>query len=312
MRSSSPPMPDRSAPGPTSSDAGPAVPILPGLSAFIGPYQGLILDLWGVVHDGHEPYPGALDALVRLRAEGKLVCLLSNAPRRCAPVAARLAELGISPAHYDHLLTSGELTFEALRNPPDAWHAALGRRFLHIGPARDRTVFAGVARTAVAAPADADFMLNTGIANYGETLADYEGLLVACAERGLPMVCANPDLVVLIGTTMEICAGTLALRYEELGGQVRYHGKPHPPAYRSCLERIGITDRNRVVAIGDSLRTDVAGAEAAGIDAVLVTGGIHAEELGGAGGDRPDPAKLAAVLAASGHRPVAAIARLRW
>ncbi|EWY37501.1 HAD family hydrolase [Skermanella stibiiresistens SB22] len=288
------------------------MPVHPGISAVADRYDGYILDLWGVLHNGVEPYAGVIDCLERLKAAGKRVCLLSNAPRRRAGVVAKLEGMGITSGHYDHLMTSGEATHDALADPPDAWHAALGRRCLHIGPPRDQDVFEGLGLEMVNDPALADFVVNTGIDDFDETIADYDPVLKACAERSLPMVCANPDLVVVVGTKMAICAGMLAQRYEELGGSVRYHGKPHAPVYKRCFDLLGISDRTRIVAVGDSFRTDVAGANAAGIDALLVTSGIHLEELATAWGEHPDPVKLAAAAAASGHVPRGAIPRFHW
>jgi HAD superfamily hydrolase (TIGR01459 family) len=296
----------------TSQDTPTTLPVFAGISGLADRYDGYILDLWGVLHNGVEPYPGVIDCLDRLRALGKRVCLLSNAPRRCASVRQKLAGMGITPDHYDHLMTSGEATHEALINPPDDWHAALGKRCLHIGPPRDKDVFENVGLEMVDDPAQATFVVNTGIDDFDETIADYEPILQACASRSLPMVCANPDLVVVVGTKMVICAGMLAKRYEELGGSVRYHGKPHAPVYRRCFDLLGLHDRQRIAAVGDSFRTDVAGAVAAGIDAVLVTSGIHLEELATAWGEHPDPRKLAVAAAASGHIPKAAIPHFRW
>jgi HAD superfamily hydrolase (TIGR01459 family) len=296
----------------TSQDTPTTLPVFAGISGLADRYDGYILDLWGVLHNGVEPYPGVIDCLDRLRASGKRVCLLSNAPRRCASVRQKLAGMGITPDHYDHLMTSGEATHEALIDPPDDWHAALGKRCLHIGPPRDKDVFENVGLEIVDDPTQATFVVNTGIDDFDETIADYEPILQACASRSLPMVCANPDLVVMVGTKMVICAGMLAKRYEELGGSVRYHGKPHAPVYRRCFDLLGLHDRQRIAAVGDSFRTDVAGAVAAGIDAVLVTSGIHLEELATAWGEHPDPRKLAAAAAASGHIPKAAIPHFRW
>ncbi len=283
-----------------------------GLSAIIDRYDGVILDLWGVIHDGEKPYEGVADCLDRLREAGKAVCLLSNAPRRIGGVVAKLAGMGIGRERYHHVMTSGEAAHEALKRRDDPFHAALGRRLFHIGPERDRDVYESLDLTPVADPREADFALNTGIDDFDETLADYEPALEACAAARLPMICANPDLVVLVGAKMVICAGALAQRYEALGGVVAWHGKPHAPVYARCLDLMGVADPARILAVGDSLRTDVAGANAAGIDSALVTGGIHREELGGAWGDHPNPARLEAAVAASVQTPTYAIPRLVW
>ncbi|MBB3263233.1 HAD superfamily hydrolase (TIGR01459 family) [Azospirillum sp. OGB3] len=285
---------------------------LSGIASVIDRYDGVILDLWGVLHDGEQPYPGVPECLDRLRAAGKVICLLSNAPRRTGGVIAKLDGMGIGRERYHHVMTSGEAAYDALRDRDDPWHAALGRRLYHIGPDRDMDVYEGLDYTLAASPDEADFVVNTGIVDFGESLSVYEPALEACRRRNLPMVCANPDLIVMVGEQMVICAGTLAQRYEEMGGDVFWHGKPHAPVYDRCLSLMGIKDKGRILAVGDSLRTDVAGANAAGIDVALVTFGIHREELGGAWGEAVDPAKLAAAAAASGHQPTYGLPSLRW
>ena len=288
------------------------VPQIAGLSTVVGRYDGMILDLWGVIHDGERPYPGVVECLDRLTAAGKRLCLLSNAPRRTGGVIAKLAGMGIGPERYRHVMTSGEATYEALRDRNDPWHAALGTRLYHMGPERDVDVYDGLPYAVAGRPEEADFVLNTGIVDFDEGLDDYAPALQACRDRGLPMVCANPDLVVMVGERLVICAGTLAARYEAMGGTVFHHGKPHAPVYHRCLALMGITNKRRILAVGDSLRTDVAGANAAGIDSALVTGGIHREELGGAWGTAADPERLAAAIEASGHLPTWALPRLVW
>jgi len=289
------------------------VPMLSGLEQIADRYDGFILDLWGVVHDGVRPYPGVLDCLTALRAAGKRVCLLSNAPRRVSAAAAKLTGMGVGADLYDALYTSGEASFEALRDRSDPWHAALGAKLLHVGPPRDNDIYDTLAdRQRVATPEAADFVVNTGIDENDETLADYAPLLDRCLERRLPMLCANPDLVVVIDDQMVICAGELARYYTERGGDVFYHGKPHAPVYRRCFELLGGLAPSQVLAVGDSLRTDVAGANAAGIDSLFITGGIHREELGAFHGRLPTPEKLSELLADSPHRPTYAASGLTW
>ncbi|MDG5495969.1 TIGR01459 family HAD-type hydrolase [Niveispirillum sp. BGYR6] len=290
-----------------------ALPLIDGLSAIVDRYDGFILDLWGVIHDGVRPYPGVVHCLTELRNRGKRVCLLSNAPRRVPAAVAKLNDMGVDVDLYDAIFTSGEATYEALLDPPDEWHQGLGRNLFHIGPPRDNDVYETLPnRRRVHTPDQADFVLNTGIDDFDETLADYEPVLTACVERRLPMLCANPDLVVVVDNKLVICAGELARRYEDLGGEVRYHGKPHAPVYRRCFQLLGDLSPSRILAVGDSLRTDIAGANEAGIDGLLVTGGIHREELGTNWGSHPDPQSLGRLVETSGHRPVAAIPGLRW
>lgn len=286
--------------------------LLTGLSELAPAYDGLILDLWGVLHDGAAPYPGAVDALTRLKRAAKRLVVLSNAPRRAALVEKRMNQIGIAPGLYDHVHSSGEEAWQHLARRDDPFYAALGRRCYHIGPMRDDNMLAGTGLTRVATIGEAEFVLNTGPSDWDETVAQYEPLLQAALARALPMVCANPDLVVMQGDRRSICAGAVAQRYEALGGRVRWHGKPFPSVYATCFALIGIADRRRILAVGDSLRTDIAGANAAGIDSVLVTGGIHAEELGAEDGAPLDLERITRAAAASGHTPNAAIAQFRW
>jgi HAD superfamily hydrolase (TIGR01459 family) len=247
----------------------------------------------------------------RLRERGKRVAVLSNAPRRASEVARRSAELGILPALYDAIHSSGEETWLHLKERPDAFHRSLGRAAYHLGPERDRGLLEGLELDETTDLGTASFLLNTGAHLAQSEVADYEPILEPAARRGLPMVCANPDLEVIRGGRREICAGMLALRYEELGGTVRYHGKPHESVYRRILPQLG-ADRARILAVGDSLRTDIAGARRAGIPALLVTGGIHAEELGVAAGGHPDPELLAGICARAGERPDLAVPAFVW
>ncbi len=290
----------------------PAITILPGLRDLAPAYDGFILDLWGVVHDGYKLYDGVVHCLEELHNHGKRVTMLSNAPRRAETVADAMTEMGLDRALYDHVLSSGELAYRALEARIDPWHADLGRRCLHMGPDRDKGLFDGLGVEIVADPDEAQFIVNTGPWLDGETVGDYEKVLTACARRNLAMVCANPDLEVIRGGRRIICAGTLAARYEELGGEVHYHGKPFAAAYRACLEQMGLDDPGRILAIGDSLRTDIKGALDAGIDAVLVTSGILAEELGTGYGEHPDPERLQAACERAGHIPNAAIPAFIW
>lgn len=286
--------------------------LLTGLGEIAPHYDGFILDLWGVLHDGSAPFPGVLEALGALRAADKRIAVLSNAPRRAALVAARMTEIGIPPALYDFVHSSGEEAWQHLARRDDPFYAALGRRCYHMGPARDDNMLDGIDLVRVPDIATAEFILNTGPSEWDETVAQYEPLLRAALARDLPMICANPDLLVIHQGHRSICAGAVAQRYEALGGRVRWHGKPCPSVYATCFARLGIAARRRILAVGDSLRTDIAGANTAGIDSLLVTGGIHAEEFALGPGEQPDLERLAAGIAASGHSPSAVVARFRW
>jgi HAD superfamily hydrolase (TIGR01459 family) len=288
------------------------ISIYPGLRDLAGRYDGFIVDLWGVLHDGIQAFPAALDCLAELHRRGKRLVILSNAPRRVASVVARNSEIGIDPGCYHGAMSSGEAAWQHLKTRPDAWYRALGRRCYHLGPERDWGMREGLDYDFVATVEQADFVLNTGAGRPEDRVEDFEPLLQAALARRLPMVCANPDLEVIRGGRREICAGAIAARYETLGGEVRYHGKPARDIFETCLALLEIADRSRVANIGDSLRTDVAGARAAGIDALFVAGGIHGEALGIAPGEAPEPARLAAFCKAAGERPAAALPLLRW
>lgn len=280
---------------------------LSGFSALVDNYDGFILDLWGVIHDGVRPYPGAIDCLRRLREASKPAVLLSNAPRRVHIAQHSMRNMGIADDLYTGCLTSGEATHVMLRDRTDPWFARLGDRVYHLGPERDRNVMEGLPLTRAGNPADADFVLNTG-ADADRSLTEvaaYEDILQACRAASLPMICANPDLVVIRGGIPELCAGALAQRYEELGGIARWIGKPDPTIYAPVLEMLD-TPKPRVLAVGDALRTDIAGAAAVGIDACWVLGGIHAAELG------HNTARIEAAAAAADLHPVATLPAFTW
>ena len=273
-------------------------------------YDGFVLDLWGVVHDGVTPYPGVLDCMAALLAAGKRIALLSNAPRRADDVVRRITAIGVPRGLYHAVMSSGEEAWQYLKRRDDPFHARLGRSCLHICSERDLEIREGLDLAYVETPAAADFILNTGPAGWDDTLDDYAPLLAAARERGLRMVCANPDLMVMHGAKMALCAGALAQHYEAIGGAVRWHGKPYPSVYESCLDLLGIADRGRILAIGDSLRTDIAGATGAGIDSLLVAGGIHAGEFLVDG--RLDLGRIETAAEAEHVRPSAVAARFNW
>lgn len=285
--------------------------MLDGVAALADRYDGFILDLWGVVHDGRKPYPGVAEALGKLKARGKRIAFLSNAPRRSFVVDALLTGMGLDRALWDGTMTSGELAWRHLKHRDRADFAALGVKALHIGPERDLSVPADTGVELVGSAEEADFVLNTGpepaLGNHD--IEPYRAALAACAARRLPMVCVNPDRHVMVGDERVICAGALADLYSELGGPPAIEiGKPDPACYPPVLDLLGITDRARVVAIGDSPHTDLAGAQSAGIDAVWALTGLAAH----AHGAKPDPEVLAQVAATEGVRPVAALLGLRW
>ena len=288
------------------------VQLIGGLRELAPRYDGFILDLWGVIHDGLAPIPGAIDCLQLLIDSGKRIVLLSNAPRRADDVVRRITAVGVPSGLYHHVMSSGEEAWQCLKRRGDPFYAALGRRCLHIGSERDLEIREGLDLEYVDAPEEAQFILNTGPAGWDDRIEDYEPLLCNALSRALPMVCANPDLVVMRGSTLHLCAGALAKWYEEAGGRVRWHGKPFRSVYDACLRLLGIEDRSRILAVGDSLRTDIAGAAGAGIDSLLIAGGIHAEEFGTLGERHPDLARVEATLRESGYDPVGVAWSFCW
>ncbi|WP_420346425.1 TIGR01459 family HAD-type hydrolase [Pelagibius sp.] len=284
----------------------------PGLAALADRYDAFIVDLWGVMHDGIAAFPDAVAALEALKAAGKRSVILSNAPRRADVIVARNAELGIDPGLPDALMSSGEDAWQHLDQRPDPWYRALGRRCYHLGPERDYGMREGLDLDFVERLEDADFILNTGNLSPLDSVETYDDFIAEALALGLPMICTNPDLVVVRGGKREICAGAIAVAFEQRGGEVRWHGKPHPEVYRTCFALLPEVAPERIAAIGDSLRTDVAGAAAAGIDCIFVAAGIHGEELGVDKDGTIDPERYAAMIADAPAEPSAVMPFMRW
>jgi HAD superfamily hydrolase (TIGR01459 family) len=273
-----------------------------GFAALAEGYDGFIVDLWGVVHDGVKLYPGALDSLSRLRAAGKRVVFLSNAPRRPAGIAAALAGMGVTKELYAGIMSSGEAVHLGLRDRTEEF-AGLGKRIYHLGPPRDRDVFETLPYEQAVDPAVADFILNTGPDDVlgPQDPELYRPVLVAGLKAKIPMVCANPDYEVIRDGRRIICAGLLAELYKAEGGVVIQRGKPDAAIYGPTLAMLG-TRREWTLAVGDSLRTDIAGAKAAGIDSCWVLSGIHALH----------PENATAEAEAHGVMPRAILAGFAW
>ena len=282
--------------------------LVEGFAALAPDYDAVLCDVWGVVHNGLTALAPAGEALTRFRHRGGTVLLISNAPRPGPAVIRMLDRLGVPRTGYDDIITSGDLTREFIAS-------RASRAVYHIGPERDRGIFEGLDLTFSPVEA-ADYVICTGLFDdERETPEDYRPLLERMYERRLLFVCANPDLVVERGDRLIYCAGAVAELYGELGGEVLYAGKPHRPIYDAALARLA-TKRGaaipnaRVLAIGDSIRTDLAGAAALGIDGLFITRGIHAEELGGR--DDPDPERLGRFFREAGVTPRAVMRELAW
>lgn len=291
------------------------VPVLTGMAELMDHYDGFIVDLWGVIHDGERLYSHVINTLQHMKKYRKSICFLSNAPRRVSMLEDGLTEMGVDRTLYDSVMSSGEAVFGELLNRANPWFASLGRCFYHLGPERDEYLFDGLGliRTTMN---KAGFILNTGIYNFDDTPDTFMDLLMEGRRYNLPMVCANPDQVIVREGQMICCAGAIAERYRSLGGEVVYRGKPDPAIYDICLSLLGTSDRSRVAAVGDSFATDIAGAAAARIDSVLVAGGIHAEELGlppeNPHGEMPDPIMVMEASRKRALSPVAVIPVFDW
>jgi len=266
----------------------------------------LLSDIWGVVHNGLEAFPEACEALHNHRSRGGTVILITNAPRPADSVQRQLRKLGVADGAYDAIVSSGDLTRHYVADHP-------GRRVFWLGPERDNSIHRGL--DAVLSPLEqADYLVCTGLLDdETETAEDYRPMMLQARDRNLPFICANPDIVVERGDRLIYCAGAIAELYRELGGEVIFYGKPHRPIYERAMELAAEQRRgepvshSRVLAIGDSVRTDLAGALAFGIDCLFVTRGIHSEEFEGI--DQLDPASVKELF---GHPPKALIRELRW
>jgi len=284
--------------------------VLSGLSEISADHDGIICDVWGVLHNGREPHLKAAEALRRFRRECGPVVLLSNAPRLVPTLLKHFEIIGVPTDCFDAIVTSGM----AARNDLIARgrEHGMGRRLkmFHLGPERDRDVFDGLAIDCVAAD-DAEIILCTGLFDdEHETPEDYEAQATDWQARGLTMLCANPDLVVQRGGQLIYCAGAVAALYERLGGTVVYFGKPHPAVYDVTLDslrRVSGRTITRPLAIGDAMATDLKGANAMGVEALFIAHGIHAAELGEVTGEN-----LSQLFDKAGVRASAAMRELVW
>ena len=282
-------------------------PLITHAGALLTGYDVLFCDVWGVVHDGRTAYVEGCAALHRFRERGGTVILVSNAPRTAPVVADILASKDVPDNCWDAIISSGDL----------ARNHATARGFTdvhHIGPERDLDVFdnSGLARVALD---EAAAIFCTGLRHdRRETGEDYRSRLTPALETGLPFICANPDLVVDVGGDLLPCAGAIAKVYEDMGGSVFWAGKPHAPAYAAAMEKAAQlrgdnVEKQRILAIGDSVRTDIAGGAAFGIDVLFIGQGIHREMV------MPSGQIVGSALTAlfAGQPPaVAAMASLRW
>jgi len=240
--------------------------LIKGLSQIQSKYDAFLIDLWGVVHNGIQLYPRAIDVLKNLNALNKKFVLLSNAPRPSKSVEKYLLNLKMDRVFLKNIFTSGEAALQTLKKN------VYGKKFYHIGPQRDKDLIFGLEKNQTSLE-KSDFILCTGLfENEEESLDYYKNLLSKYTK--LKMICTNPDLVVHRGFEQEYCAGTLAEIFKELGGKVIYFGKPHPEIYKFCIKK-----DEKVLIIGDNIRTDIKGANNMKFDSLFITDGIHKDEF---------------------------------
>ncbi len=291
--------------------------MLERLSDISASYDVLLCDLWGCLHNGERPFVPAVAALAAFRDTGGRVVLLTNSPRPEPSVQRQLDDMGVPRGVYDMIVSSGDAAQAGMLA------GAVGRKVWHLGPERDGRFFTAIPDHLAEAPEvervafdAAEGIVCTGQFSDDDEPEDYRGRFLAARERGMKLLCANPDIVVDQGERRLWCAGALAQLYTEMGGESLYFGKPHPPIYDLARRRLaaggGAPPEDRILAVGDGIFTDVQGAIAEDIDVIFITGGLAAEETGTRGmTGRPDPDRLDAFLAGSGLSPTYAMGGLR-
>ncbi len=291
--------------------------ILERLSDISASYDVLLCDLWGCLHNGERPFAAAVAALAGFREGGGRVVLLTNSPRPEPSVQRQLDGMGVPRDVYDLIVSSGDAAQAGMLA------GAVGRKVWHVGPERDGRFFTAIPDHLADAPEvervgfeAAEGIVCTGQFSDDDEPEQYRGRFLAARERGMKLLCANPDIVVDQGERRLWCAGALAKLYTEMGGESLYFGKPHPPIYDLAQQRLaasgGAVAPDRILAVGDGIFTDVQGAVSEDIDVIFITGGLAAEETGTAGmDDQPDADRLRAFLEGSGLSPTYAMGGLR-
>ncbi|GAB4394375.1 MAG: TIGR01459 family HAD-type hydrolase [Kiloniellaceae bacterium] len=290
--------------------------LLDGLHQVAPRYDAFLLDQFGVLHDGTTVYPGVLDCLERLKAAGKRVIILSNSGTLQQPNRARLAGLGIGENFYENFITSGEVARAYLAASPAELGGGENRagplRCLPLSGASERAILEGLEIDEAASAEEADFVM---VASFGQDPPPrdaFDAVLAVARRRGLTLVCANPDVKGVSPDGLIHAPGALAADYEAAGGRVVYIGKPHPLIYRHALRELAPVPPGRVLAVGDSLSHDIAGAQGVGVASALVIEGIHQEELGTPADGPAFESRLAALERRYHARPDYVLARLNW
>lgn len=267
-----------------------------GIKEIVNLYDYFLLDVWGVIHDGSQAYPGVIEVMRFLKEQNKRVCFLSNAPRRSKKVAIILEKFGVTSDLYDFIITSGEANYLDLEKNQKNNFNQFGKNYFYIGPDKDLDLLDGLNYVRVKNASEANFAVNTGFNDYDSTLEEKLPQAIEAKKYDLPMICVNPDLIVVRQDGDEmICAGALAREYEKIGGKVIYYGKPFNSVYKIVCEIFNNPQTDRMIAIGDGLETDIKGAHDFGIDNILVTGGILTNSLGITYNQTADKSKLEAI-----------------
>jgi HAD superfamily hydrolase (TIGR01459 family) len=282
---------------------------VPGLRAIVESFDHVLLDQWGTLHEGRAIFPEAYECVVRLRKAAKRVLVLSNSGKRARDNELRLAALGLPPDAYDGVLSSGEVAWNGLRVKEREPFIGLGHAAFLITRGDDRSIVKGLNLSIVTDIQDADFILLGGLDDAMSEPEHWRECLTLAATRGLPMLCANPDLAMFSARGLVPAPGALAAFYQALGGMVKFVGKPHPPIFSAALEKLGNPAPERVLVVGDSLEHDIAGGRVAKMQTALVRSGVHRHALANA----PDPSHAVRTLAGSESRtPHWTIASLAW
>lgn len=253
------------------------VKICEGISEISDSYSGFLIDQWGVLHDGERPYPGVIEALESLKARNKQIIVISNSGKRADINKDRFKELGFPENLFDHIVTSGEATWQNIQNPENTIFEGLGQKCFLLSRGGDQSVVEGTDVEVVNDIEDANFILLTGSDAPEKTLEDYyDPILKQASRKRLRMICANPDIKGIAGDKTILGCGAIAKRYEEFGGVVTYIGKPFPPIFRYALSLFKNVLPSQAVVIGDSLSHDIMGAVNTNLDCCLVAQGLHA------------------------------------
>ena len=250
---------------------------LSGLSEIIDGFDMFLLDQFGVLHDGAEPYPQTVATLEVLKERGKAVVIISNSGKRAASNIARMERMGLQRDLYGHMVTSGEVAWNLLRRDGSADSVDGFKRCYLITSGEDLSAVADLDIELQDDPADADFILLAGSEGNLYPEQHYRELLAPAAARGVACICTNPDKISLLGKEHYFGPGRIAQIYQELGGDVRWIGKPHPEIYEFAMALHPDVEASRILSVGDSIEHDVAGAAAAGLSSVFVRGGIFAD-----------------------------------